>query len=429
MINLGSEKITHVHVCHIATSNSVKQHKLRKRIALLSEREGRNHDFISLYIPSTTSIDNIIMNLKKKQKLTTIPNVRVNDRVQGAIKNTIQNLKERKKIPENGLAIFVGNTVNNNRENEVLVLEEIVPPEPIVTYVFRIDHHFHLDPLREMLRNPRIAGFIAMDSKEASFGLLNGEVFEVVKHITSGIAGKSGKGGQSQRRYEREREMEITFFFHRVAEHATREFLKNHKVMALIVGGPGTTKNNFVNGNYLHYELKDALLRIYDTQSAGKEELNELVDKSYDALKNLCFPEEKLVMQRLLQELHKENGLAVYGLEPVLAAINKGAVEIVLMIDNAEISEIVGTCKVCGLSKRKILNNNNKPQEIHKIISIPCEQCNSREYEIEEKDIIDILEDAASKTDAKVEIISTESEEKTQLTALGGIAALLRYTS
>jgi peptide subunit release factor 1 (eRF1) len=44
-----------------------------------------------------------------------------------------------------------------------------------------------------------------------------------------------------------------------------------------------------------------------------------------------------------------------------------------------------------------------------------------------QKDIVDVLEDAASQTDARVEVISTASEEKIRIAALGGIAALLRY--
>ncbi|MEJ2281226.1 MAG: hypothetical protein P8X97_04830 [Candidatus Bathyarchaeota archaeon] len=389
---MGFEKITHSHVCHIATSDSVKQYKLRKRIAWLSNKEGRKQEFISLYIPSTASMENIIRNLKNKSKFIKLQDERANDRVKDVIKHIIKHLKEKKEIQKNGQAIFAGTLIDEKQENAVLAVEEIIPPEPIVAYFFEIDHHFHLEQLRKMLRNPRVVGFIALDSKEASFGLLNGDHFEVLKTITSGIAGKSGKGGQSQRRYERE------------------------------------TKTDFVTGNYLHYELKDVLLDIYDTQSADKKGLTELLEKSSEPLKNLCFPEEKMLMKRLLHELHKENGLAIYGLNEVLAAINKGAVEVVLVIDNTEFSEMIVTCKVCGLSKKKILTNNNKPQAIQEMISIPCEKCNSKEYEVEEKDIIDVLEDAASKTDAKVEIISTESKEKDQLRVLGGIAALLRYT-
>jgi stalled ribosome rescue protein Dom34 len=37
------------------------------------------------------------------------------------------------------------------------------------------------------------------------------------------------------------------------------------------------------------------------------------------------------------------------------------------------------------------------------------------------------LEDVASLTNAMVEVISTESEEKTKLSTFGGFAAILRY--
>ena len=113
--------------------------------------------------------------------------------------------------------------------------------------------------------------------KKASFGILNGERFELIENISSGIPGKSGKGGSSQRRYAKEREMEVTYFFHRVAEHATKAFLTNHKVNALIVGGPGTTKEDFSKGDYLNYELKNLLLSTVDTQFTGSEGLREVL--------------------------------------------------------------------------------------------------------------------------------------------------------
>jgi peptide chain release factor subunit 1 len=421
--NLGIEKKTTSHVCHIATSNSVKQHKLRKRIAWLSSKEGREDELVSIYIPSTTTLENVLSKLKNKSK--SIHKERDSDGLEDAIKNTIQHLKQANEIPENGLALFAGNIVEDNQE--VFVVEEIVPPEKIGTYVCEFSGRFHLEPLRQMLRNPRIVGFIVLDSKEASFGLLNGELFEVVKNISSGISGKSGKGGQSQRRYERERDMELVAFFHRVAEYASKEFLENIEVMALIVGGPSTTKNSFVSGNFLNYQLKDGLLSVEDTQTVGKQGLNELLDKSSETVKNMCFPEERMLMHRLLQELHKQNGLIAYGLQPVLAAIDKGAVEIVLATDTTEFVEIAFTCKKCGASKQRIANSSNKLQVINEMASASCGQCSSREYDVEERDIIDVLEDAASKTDAKVEVISTDSEEKNQLTLLGGVAALLRY--
>jgi peptide chain release factor subunit 1 len=410
----------------MATTNSVKQHKLRKLIAWLSDKEGRGMEFISLYIPREKSIDEIVAILKEESDSAVKKSESVRDRLQDALKNVIQRLKLQKEIPENGLAIFAG-TFANDPESEVLNVEELVPPEPITAYLYEVDDHFRLEPLREMLRAQRVVGLVAMDSKEASFGILNGERLELIENITSGIPGKSAKGGESQRRYERERDMELTYYFHRVAEHATKAFLEKHKVMVLIVGGPGPTKEDFLKGDYLHYELKNMLLRIVDTQSASREGVREVLAKSSEALKNMCEPEQKKTVQRLLADMGKQDGLAITGLDSVLNALKNGEVEVALVTDSTDMIEIVTMCKRCELSRAKIVDKEKKVQTVQEMISSPCEKCNAVEYEVEEKDIIDVLEDVASRTDARVEVISPESEEKAKLTALGGFAALLRY--
>ena len=258
---------------------------------------------------------------------------------------------------------------------------------------------------------------------------MNGERFELLENITSGVPGKSGKGGSSQRRYERERDMDVNYFFHRVAEHAAKAFLENHKVTALIVGGPGQTKGDFLKGDYLNYELKNSLLGTVDTQSAGKEAVREVLDKSAETLNNMCAPEEKMIVQRLLAAIGKQDGLAIYGLDPVLNALKTGEVDVALVTDTTDMIEIVVMCKKCELSKANIVNRNNKYRALQEMISSSCEKCNAAEYEVDEKDIVDVLEDLASQTDARVEVISTESEEKAKLAALGGFAALLRYRS
>ena len=411
----------------MATTNSVKQHKLRKLIACLSDKEGRGMEFISLYIPQEKSIDETIAILKQESDSAVIKSESVKDRFQDALKNVIQHLKLQKEIPENGLAIFAGTYAAGAQENEVLNVEELVPPEPITAYLYEADDHFRLEPLREMLRDQKVVGLVTMDSKEASFGILDGERLEFIENITSGIPGKSGKGGQSQRRYERERGMEITQYFHRVAAHAAKAFLENHKVTVLIVGGPGQTKEDFAKGDFLHYELKNMLLSMVDTKSTGKEGVREMLDKSSEALKNMCAPEQKRTVQRLLADIGKQNGLAISGLDLVLNALKNGEVEIALVTDSTDMIEIAVMCKKCELSRAKIIDKKNKVQTVQEMISSPCEKCSAVEYEVEEKDIIDVLEDAASQTDARVEVISPESEEKAKLTALGGFAAILRY--
>ncbi len=423
---LLSQKTAVFHACHVATTESVKQHKLRKLIAWLSASEERGKEFVSIYVPPLTLIDEIVAVLKSKSDEILPKSDSAEGRLQEVLRHVMQNLKQLKEIPENGLAVFAGTLVTDKPEGETLEFREIVPPEPITKYLCEIDNHFQLEPLREMLRNEKVVGILALDSKEAGFGLLNGERLELVERITSGIPGKSGKGGQSQRRYERERDMELAYFFHRIAEHATKTFLENHKITVLIIGGPGPTKHDFLKGDYLHYELKSALLSTVDTQFAGTEGVKEVLSKSSEELKNMCSPEEKSVVHRLLTELGKEHGLAIYGLELILDSLKKGEVEVVLVTDNTNFIENSAMCRRCGLSKTMIADKKNV-QAIQKMKSTPCLRCGATEYEMEEKDIVDVLEDAASQTDARVEVISVESQEKAKLVALGGFGAILRY--
>ena len=426
MPRLVTKETTHFYSCQLATSNSVKQHKLRKRIAWLSDKEGPGREFISLFIPPKTPINELIADLKKESDLTIRKSESVKERLQSNIKNVILHLKQLKEIPDNGFVLFAGAFHTDGSEKEVLSLEEIVPPEPFSSYFYAIGDHFDLRPLREMLRDQQIVGILALDSKHASFGLLNSEHLEVMENISSGISGKSGKGGSSQRRYERERDSSIANFFHRIAEHANTQFIKN-KVNILIAGGPGPTKNDFLKGEYLHYELNNMLLKIVDTQSAGKEALKEILDKSSETLKNMCGPEEKRIVQHLMIELNKQSGLATYGLDSVLDALKNGEVQIAIATDSTDITENIAVCKRCGFSKTKIANK--KTQTIREMIESPCEKCKGSSFEVREKDIIDVLEDMASQTDASVEVISSVSVEKATLTALGGFVALLRYKS
>lgn len=419
---MADEKATHFFSCQVATSNSVKQHKLRKRIAWLSKQEARGKEFISLYIPASALIDQIVATLKKESD-SNAQRSKGDKCFENAIRNVIQHLKQQKTISENGLALFAG-TLPIDSEKELLNVEELVPPKPIAAYCYVVDNRFHLEPLREMLRDPKIVGVFALDSKQASFGIVKGEHIEKIEMISSGLAGKTAKGGSSQRRYERERDSAVTAFFHRVAEHAAKEFLEN-QINVLIAGGPAQTKNDFLKGDFLNYQLSNILLNVVDTQSAGKEALREVFDKSSETFKNICGPDERKIMQRLMASISRQDGLATYGLDAVYSALKQGEVQVAIVSDSTTLVEKAVVCKKCGNTRNRIIDARN--QNVNDITNLPCERCGAIAYEVDERDIIDVLEDMASQTGASVEVISSEAQEKAELAALGGFAALLRY--
>ena len=139
------------------------------------------------------------------------------------------------------------------------------------------------------------------------------------------------------------------------------------------------------------------------------------------------MPEQKGTIQRLMASIAKQDGLATYSLELVLKSLQNGEVEVALVTDTTDMTEIVVLCKKCALSRAEIVNKDQKVRTVHEMTSRPCERCGAVDYQVDEKDMIDVLEDAASQTNARVEVVSSESEEKVKLTALGGFAALLRF--
>jgi peptide chain release factor subunit 1 len=293
--------------------------------------------------------------------------------------------------------------------------------------VHNCDDHFHLEILKDMLRDEKIYGILVIDSTEAGLGILRGDRIDIEDIMTSGVSGKTRKGGQSARRYERARDMELTYFYNRVTEHATRVFLESNKVTGLIVGGPGPTKEDFLKGEYLDYRLRKNIIAVLDLSYSGREGIREILEKASDKLQDVRLIEEKKLVQRFLSEVNKVGGLAVYGLPRIMEALDKSYAETVLISDDADVTKLTLKCKNCGTPKEQIVQNTKRMQTLQEMISKPCEKCKSTDYEIEEKDIVDILEEKAFRAGAKVEMISSKTEEGNMFKSFGGFGAFLRY--
>jgi peptide chain release factor subunit 1 len=383
---------------------------------------------ISLYIPPKKAIHEVISALR--EEYGTAANIKsdsTRNHVMDALVKTMQRLKLYKTTPENGLVIFCGALPTNGPGSEAIFLYEVYPPKPIQTYLYRCDDHFHLDILKDMLKEEKVIGLLSIDATEAAIGILAGSRLEVVDEVTSGVSGKHRAGGQSARRFERLREMELTEYYHRVARHANKALLEDHNVQGLIVGGPGGTKDDFLKGEYLDYRLRKMILAVLDTSYAGREGLRELVDKASDILQDVRLIEEKKLITRFLKEVNSADGLAVYSVKDVLEALQKGSVETVLVSEDLDWTHIKLVCTKCGSIREVNVERSNYIQEKQRLISTPCENCGSLEFEVSEQDFIEYLADQAYLSGANVEVISSRSEEGEMLKSFGGVAALLRY--
>ena len=59
---------------------------------------------------------------------------------------------------------------------------------------------------------------------------------QIVREMHSGVTGKTKPGGQSARRYERLRDMQLNEYFTRVGVHANEAFLALDNLKGIIIG-------------------------------------------------------------------------------------------------------------------------------------------------------------------------------------------------
>jgi peptide chain release factor subunit 1 len=414
----------------LSKTDSVRLYKVRKLISELSNKEGRGTELVSLYIPPKKPIHEAIANLR--EEWGTAGNIKsdtTRNHVQDALTRTMQRLKLYRTAPDTGLVVFSGALPTNGPGSEVVNVYEIVPPKPVTQYLYQCDDHFHVEWLKDMLKEEKVFGILSIDSSEAGLAILSGDRLEIADVMTSGISGKTRKGGQSARRYERGREMEMTYYFNRVAEHATRVFVDSNKVTGMIVGGPGPTKDEFLKGGYLHYELQKKVLAVLDLGYSGREGVRELVEKAGEILKDVRLVEEKRLVQKFLFEVNKQGGLAIYGLPRVIEALQKASADVVLVSDDLDMVRLDVRCKKCGTVKVETTQAVKKIQLRQEMSSTPCTNCAGTDYEVAERDLVDVLEEMAFQMGSKVEVISSGTEEGSMLKSFGGVAAILRYRS
>lgn len=397
---------------------------------MLARKEGRGTELVSLYVPPGKQISEVLNTLR--QEYGTAANIKsdtTRSNVQDAITKTQQRLKLFRKVPENGLVIFSGSIPRNgpgSERNETYVL---TPLEPISINLYRCDSRFHTEHLQEMLKEKEAYGILLMDSSEATFATLQGRRLNIVTEITSGVPGKMRAGGQSARRFERQREAKVLEFFNRVGKHATDAFLDTENLKGIIIAGPGPIKYDFQKGDFLHYQLKAKVITSIDTAYVGIQGVKEVVEKAPEIMRRVRYIEETKLMQDFLYEVGHDTGLATYGENEVRHALKMGAVRLLFLSEALDIVRVNVRCTACDSSKLETMKSKQLESFRQNLAGQACPKCKSPSLNADEvTDVVEELAEEAVRANADTEMISTDTEEGQMLKdAFGGIAAILRF--
>jgi len=415
----------------IEKQDSVKLYKIRKTLDELSQKTGHGTELISVYIPKGKQLHEVITVLKEEQG--TADNIKsdlTRTHVVDSLGKVIQRLRLYKKTPERGLVIFCGALPPEGGGpigSEIVNAYELDPPKDLKTFLYRCDDHFHVDILKDMLKDDNLIGFLAIDAKDTGWGLLHGDRIQVLSETGSGVAGKHRQGGQSAKRFQKLREMELTYYFNRVAQTTKEYFIDIYPIKGLIISGPGPTKEEFINGNYLEYRLQDMIISTIDSSYAGSEGIREAFTKSGEILSDFRMVEEKQIVEKLFKHINSHSGLGTYGLNEIIELLKNNVVETLIITDNTDLYKIEVKCKRCQHIQEEILERPKVISRKTELLNSPCPNCKAMDLQAMQQDIVDYLALIAAKTGSKIEVISGKAEHGMMLSSLGKIGAILRY--
>ena len=411
--------------------DSVKRYKLTKMLNELSNFSGHGTELVTVYIPPRRQIFDVISQLRNEAgTASNIKSDLTRTHVQDALSRTIEHIKLFKDTPENGLVVFCGAIpTGKGFGTEKIELYSVIPPKPIQINLYRCDDHFWTDHLKDMMKDDKVLGILAIDNQEAGLGILTGDRWEVIDTLTSGVAGKHRQGGQSAKRFERLRDNELNEYYRRIADHSQKVFINQFNVKGIIVGGPGPTKENFLKEEYLDYRLQNNVISTLDISYSGDEGIREIIDKVNEqgVLTEYRLMEEKKIIKKFMREVYTGKGLGIYGIFDVIKSLQNGMVDTVIVTDDIAYFKIDVKCKRCGNIQERFTNRADLISLKQELLSKPCPSCGAIDFEINEKDIVDYLEEMTALTGGKIEVISAKTEEGAQLASIGKIGAILRF--
>jgi peptide chain release factor subunit 1 len=414
----------------VSSSDSVPRFKIKRILDLLASKEGRGTELISIYVPPNKKIHEVMNNLR--QEYGTASNIKsrtTRKNVQDSIERVSQRLKLFKNPPKNGLVIFCGAIPQNGIGSEKMEMYALEPPEPIHVYFYRCDNRFHTEPLLEIMREKETYGILVVDSNDSVLATLHGRRMEVLKEYHSGVGGKHKTGGQSARRFERIREQALNDYFKRVGSHANGIFSQIPDLRGIIIGGPGATKYEFSEGEYLNYILKQKIIGVVDTSYVGANGVEEVVAKSPEILRGVRYSDEKRAVQSFLYQVGHDTGQGVYGETEVRKYLKLGIVDMLLLSEKVNVVHVETKCSSCGYVEDRLMATHELMTYEQSMADVRCPKCSNNTLVIEKRDdLLDELIELGDKAGAKIEIVSVETEEGVMLRgSFGGIAATLRY--
>ncbi|CAN0900232.1 Eukaryotic peptide chain release factor subunit 1-3 [Linum grandiflorum] len=396
--------------------------KIKRLIKSLEAAQGNGTSMISLIIPPRDQISRISKMLGDEYGTASNIKSRVNRQsVLGAITSAQQRLRLYNRVPTNGLVLYTGTILTDDRK-EKKVTVDFEPFKPINSSLYLCDNKFHTEALNELLDSGDKFGFIVMDGNGTLFGTLSGSARQILHKFSVELPKKHGRGGQSALRFDRLRMESRHNYVRKSAELATKFYIDSSSnqpnVSGLILAGSADFKTELAESDMFDARLGPMILNVVNVSCGGEAGFKQAIKLSSEMLYNVKLIQEKKLMEKLFNEMWQDSGKYVFGVDDTLAALDMGAVDILIVWENLEMN-------------RYVLKNNANGEIVVKHFTKEEEkdESNFTELEVEEKlPLVDWFADEYKRFGCSIEFVTDRSEQGSKFCeGFGGIGGILRY--
>ena len=400
-----------------------QKYEFKKVIEELQEFEGSGTQLVTIYIPDDKQVSSVVEHvIQEHSEASNIKSKQTRTNVQDALTSIKDRLRYYDTYPpDNGIVIFSGAVDSGGGQTNMITRVLESPSEPIQSFRYHCDSAFLTEPLENMLLDKGLFGLIVLDRRESNVGWLKGKRVVPVKSASSLVPGKQRKGGQSAQRFARLRLEAIDNFYQEIAEMADELMVpKRHELDGILIGGPSPTKDEFVDGDYLHHELQDHVLGKFDVAYTDESGLHDLVDSASDVLADQEVVKDKTQMEEFFENLH-DGDEATYGFEPTRRNLIMGSVDRLLISEDLRQDVVIYDC-----------DDTEEYELVDRRRDTPDHACSdgAAAEVVDREDAIDHLIEIAEQRGSEVKFISSDFEKGEQLyNAFGGIAGILRYST
>ena len=394
--------------------------KIKKMVKMLSDAKGNGTSMVSLIIPPDKSLSVVNNMLTNEYGTATNIKSRVNRlSVLSAITSAQQKLKQYKSLPKNGLALYCGEMMIENKEKKVSFAIE--PFKPLTKFLYLCDSKFHTEALEDLLLAEEKYGFIVMDGHGTLYGLLYGNNQSILHKFSVSLPKKHRAGGQSALRFSRLRDEARHNYVRKVGELATSYFISNDlpNIKGLILAGSADFKSELEKSAHLDPRLKETVLQVIDISYGGQTGFNQAIQLSANILSNVKLMEEKKLLEKFFEEINKDTGKYCFGIQQTIDALEQGAVEKLIVWEDLEIMRYV-----FSIGNKEEIRFFNKNQKIDAI-----DKESNNVMNIKEKILwLDWITEKYKTYGTELDLVTDKSSAGTQfVNGFGGIGGILRW--